>query len=577
MSIFNILRQDVLRAVSKLVESTEDLASIVIEMPKDSLNGDLATNAAMVLSAKLKRSPRSIAMELKDELQELHYVAHIEIAGPGFMNFTIHANMWQKSLSDILIQSHGYGSSNIGSGQKINIEYVSANPTGPMHIGHARGAVYGDALARLLIKCGYDVTKEYYINDAGSQITTLAETVFLRYNEHCTGVKADIPDGLYPGEYLNPLGEALALKYGDKLLSMSAEEYLPIIKPFAVSEMMSLIKHDLLDLGISHDVFTSEQKLHDSGIVDNAVARLQDLGLLYEGVLPPPKGKPQENHVARSQLLFKSTAFGDDQDRALQKTDGTWTYLAGDIAYAADKISRGFTSVILVLGSDHGGYVKRVNAVVNALSHGKVISDVKICQMVNYIENGDPVKMSKRAGSFTTVRDVIHEVGKDIVRFMMLTRKNDAVLDFDLAKVKEQSKDNPVFYVQYAYVRSKSILSNAKEKAPESVEMFLNNNLDLTLLSSEEEINFIKLLAAWPRIVESAATHFEPHRIALYLQSVASIFHSLWNLGKENNNYRFVVENNKDLTAARLALVAAMGYVIHAGFDIIGIEALEKM
>ncbi|MES2214518.1 MAG: arginine--tRNA ligase [Pseudomonadota bacterium] len=577
MNIFNLLKQDVLNAASKLTQNAAELANIVIEMPRDSLNGDLSTNAAMLLASSLKRPPRDIAMELKEALQTLPYIAHIEIAGPGFINFIIHAAFWQKTLSNILTQGLSYGTSNVGNGKKINVEYVSANPTGPMHIGHARGAVYGDALARLLIKCGFDVTKEYYINDAGAQITVLAESAFLRYQEYCTGEKAHIPEGMYPGEYLCLVGENLAEKYGKQLLGMKAEEYLPLIRPFAVEEMLELIKRDLLQLGIEHDVFTSEQKLHDEGKIEKAIATVEDLGLLYEGTLPIPKGKAQDNWEERSQLLFKSTAYGDDQDRALKKADGSWTYLAGDLAYTADKIERGFDSLILVLGADHGGYVKRMEAITKALSGGKVESDIKICQMVNYVENGSPVKMSKRAGSFSTVRDVVLEVGGDIIRFMMLTRKNDAVLDFDLVKVKEQSKDNPVFYVQYAYVRSKSILANAKEKLPESSKMLDENNIDLTLLSSEEEIRLIKLLAAWPKIVELAAIHFEPHRIALYLQSVASTFHSLWNLGKENNDYRFVIEDNKDLTAARLALVSAMGYVIHSGFDIIGIEVLEKM
>ena len=465
----------------------------------------------------------------------------------------------------------------MGLGVKINVEYASPNPTGPMHIGHARGAVYGDALARLLVKCGYDVTKEYYVNDAGGQVLDLARTVFLRYKEAYTGEKAIIPAGLYPGDYLCPIGQKLANTYGDKFLNMTEAEYLPIIKKIAIQEMLETIKGDLLQLGVQHDIFFSEQSLYDNNKVEEAVNKLKKLDLVYEGILPPPKGELPENWESREQLLFRSTNFGDDQDRALKKSDQSWTYFAGDIGYTADKIARGFNEVIFVLGADHGGYVKRIKAVVESLSEGKVKSEVKLCQMVNFVENGVPIKMSKRAGAFTTTQDVVNEVGKDVIRFIMLTRKNDAILDFDLIKVKEQSKDNPVFYVQYAYVRALSIISNAHLQLPESYNKLKTKQYDLTLLSSKEELELIKLLASFPKIIEGAALHFEPHRIAFYLQSIASLFHSLWNLGKENNNYRFIIENDIELTAARLAMVHAMSKVLHAGFDIIGVDVIEKM
>jgi arginyl-tRNA synthetase len=577
MHIFQRLRDDVIKAASSITDTTEHFANIAIETPKDRLNGDLSTNAAMILAPKLKASPRAVAIKLKESLEKLSYIRDIEIAGAGFINFTLDPIEWQKALGQILAQGINYGCSSIGAGQRVNVEYVSANPTGPMHIGHARGAVYGDALARLLLKSGYDVTKEYYVNDAGSQVLDLARTVFLRYKERCTGKSAQIPEGLYPGEYLIPLGAKLAEKYGDKFLSQTEPEYLPIISGFAISEMLELIKSDLRELGIEHDVFFSEKSLHDDKKIQPSLAKLEQQGLIYTGVLPPPKGKTKEGWEEKSQLLFRSTDFGDDQDRPLQKSDNNWTYFASDIAYAADKILRGFKSLVFVLGADHGGYVKRLEAIVKALSDDRVTCEVKLCQLVNYLENGNSIKMSKRSGNFTTVRDVVHEVGKDIIRFMMLTRKNDIGLDFDLVKVKEQSKDNPVFYVQYAYVRARSIIANTKTQLPEAYTIFANGDLDLGLLSSQEEMEFIKLLASWPKVLEGAAKHFEPHRVAFYLQVVASSFHALWNLGKENNNYRFIIENDPALTASRLALITAMNNVIGCGFDIIGVEALEKM
>ncbi|MBP7190535.1 MAG: arginine--tRNA ligase [Rickettsiaceae bacterium] len=579
MNIYNLLKQDIIAAISKIIPNilSNDTKSVVVEMPKDASNGDLSTNAAMVLSKIAGKSPRELATILVSNLSNIDYITDMEIAGPGFINFRIHPSKWYEEAQEILDSKIKYGSCNIGSGIKVNLEYASPNPTGPMHIGHARGAVYGDSLSRLLQKCGYQVTKEYYINDAGGQVIDLAKTVFLRYKEAYTGKEVEIPAGLYPGDYLKPIGAMLSKEFGDKFLKLTEEEYLPIIKNFAIKEMLKLIKEDLAKLGICHDVFSSEQSLYDDKKVEAAIDELTKLGLVYEGTLPPPKGEQQDDWEERPQLLFKSTEFGDDIDRPLQKSDKSWTYFAGDIGYTADKISRGFNCIILALGADHGGYVKRIKAVIQALGKGAVTSDIKLCQLVNFVENGVPIKMSKRAGSFLTANDVVSEVGKDIVRFMMLSRKNDIVLDFDLAKVREQSKDNPVFYVQYAYVRTKSILAGAKLQIPEAVESLEKKEIDWNLLSSKEELDLIKMLGSFPKMVEGAAVNFEPHRVAFYLQSVASSFHSLWNLGKENNDYRFIIENDAKLTTARLALVSAVAEVINAGFDIIGIDLVEKM
>ena len=576
MNIYNILKQDIDKIVHKLYQ-IEDTSNIVVESPKDPLNGDLSTNAAMVLATKLQQTPREIAMALKEALVSKTYIAHIEIAGPGFINFTIQSSVWQQNLITILKEEYKYGFSNVGNGKKVNVEYVSANPTGPMHIGHGRGAVYGDVLANLLQATGYNVTKEYYINDAGSQIDALLRTALIRYKEFALKQTFDIPEGLYPGQYMVPVGEKLFSNYKDTLLSMPEIEALKLIRKFVLDEMMDIIRADLRNMGIEHEVFFSEQSLHDNKSIDKVVEKLQAQNLVYKGTLPPPKGKEQEGWVPKEQLLFRSTEFGDDQDRAIQKGDGSWSYLAPDIAYAEDKINRGYEQIIIVLGADHAGYVKRMEAIIKSLSNNKVSSEIKLCQLVNYIENGDLVKMSKRAGTFTTVRDVVNEVGKDIIRFIMLTRKNDIGLDFDLAKVKEQSKDNPVFYVNYAYVRALSIVKNAFETAPEASKIFTDKSFDPALLASEEEIQLIKLLASWPRTLEGAAVHFEPHRIAFYLQSLAASFHALWNLGKENNDYRFVIEKNPGLTAARIALATAVKNVIHAGLDVIGVMPVDKM
>ncbi|WP_316354157.1 arginine--tRNA ligase [Candidatus Trichorickettsia mobilis] len=577
MNIFNQLKQDIIQAGQKISTDHTLLALTNIEIPKDHLNGDLSTNIAMIIAAKEGINPREVAIKFKELMSNIPYIAHLEIAGPGFINFTIKADRWHNCIQQILSDDEEFISIKISEGEKVNIEFVSANPTGPLHIGHARGAVYGDALACLLDKCGYKVTKEYYVNDAGSQIDILIQTAILRYKQALTGEEILIPAGLYPGEYLIPVGIKLAEEFGDKLLTLADSECNNIVKQFVVTAMLAIIANDLHALKVEHDIFFSEQSLHDHDLISTTVNSLRKTGLVYEGVIPPPKGKIDPNWQERTQLLFKSTMFGDDQDRPLQKSDGSWSYFAADLAYAQDKIRRGFTNLIYILGADHSGYVARIKATIQAVGEGKIKHDIKICQLVNFVENNVPIKMSKRKGSFTTVKDVIEEVDVDIIRFIMLTRKNDAILDFDLAKVKEQSKENPVFYVQYAHVRIVSILANGAEHTPQAYEKFINKQFDLSLLASEEEIGLIKLLASWPKILEGAAKHFEPHRIAFYLLNVAARFHALWNLGKENNDYRFVLEGDIELTATRLALVKAIQKIIVNGLEIIGIQPMDKM
>ncbi|WP_342226342.1 arginine--tRNA ligase [Rickettsia endosymbiont of Urophora cardui] len=576
MNIFNKLKHDIITASMQLYNNSEIANHASIETPKDNFNGDLSSNIAMIIAAKENVPPREVALKFKEILNELPYIASIEIAGPGFINFTIKADSWHTAIQDILQNESKFFEIDIDKNKNINIEYVSANPTGPMHIGHARGAVYGDVLANILTKVGYPVTKEYYVNDAGSQINDLVSTVILRYRE-ALGEKITITEGLYPGEYLIPVGQALAKEYGDKLLNMDEPKRVKIVKNFAIQKMLDLNKEDLKELGVKHDVFFSEQTLHDNGKIEKTVKLLTDMGLIYEGSVPAPKGKVHVEWENRTQELFKSTKYGDDQDRPIRKADGSWTYFASDLAYAKDKLDRGANHLIYVLGADHSGYVKRIEAIVKALGKEQVKVDVKICQLVNFVENGVPVKMSKRLGTFASVQDVNHEVGKDIIRFMMLTRENNKTLDFDLVKVKEQSKENPIFYVQYAHVRTLSILSKAMETIPQSYNSFEAGTYDLSLLSSEEEIEIIKLLASWAKTLETAAKYFEPHRVAFYLINLASKFHALWNFGKENNDYRFIIENNVELTTARLALAKAIQKIIASGLEVIGVEPMTRM
>jgi len=577
MNIFKELGSDLKRIGLQLCSDEKIWSQATIEAPKDQLNGDISTNIAMIIASKEGGNPREIALKFRELLSSIPYIAHIEVAGPGFINFTIKADKWHSCIRSILNNDADFWELNIGKGEKVNVEYVSANPTGPMHIGHARGAVYGDVLANILIKCGYDVTKEYYINDAGSQIDTLVESSFLRYQEVYSGKSVEIPEGLYPGEYLKEVGKKLAEKYQGKLLDVDKASMTKEVKDFVVDEMMVLIKSDLAQLGVHHDVFFSEQSLHAENKIESAVDILEKKGLIYNGILPAPKGKIHEEWEEKEQMLFKSSEFGDEQDRPVQKNNGDWSYLAADFAYAKDKIDSGFEILIYLLCADHSGYIKRIKAVISALSDDKVASDIRTSQLVNFVKEGQPIKMSKRSGNFMTVRDVVSEVGRDVIRFIMLTRRNDMALDFDFDKVKEQSKDNPVFYVQYAHVRSKSIIAKAMDTIPEAYAKFESDAFDLSLLDSEEEIQLIKLLASWPKVLMSSAVHREPQRVAYFLIDVASRFHSIWNLGKENKDYRFNIEDNVELTAARLALAESVRKIITGGFEIIGVTPLDKM
>ncbi|MBL6933188.1 MAG: arginine--tRNA ligase [Rhodospirillales bacterium] len=555
-----------------------DTSRIAVEPPREASHGDVTTNAAMLLAKPAGKKPRDIAEPLAERLKTLDFVVDTAIAGPGFINLTLDTSFWAERLREVLNANTDYGTSGIGANEPVNVEYVSANPTGPLHVGHGRGAVFGDALASLLEKAGFDVTREYYINDAGAQIETLARSLHLRYREALGENIGDIPEGLYPGDYLIPAGQKLADVEGDKWKDAPEELWLEPISIFAISAMMELIRDDLAALGIVQSVFTSERELVGNGGVEKALDSLQERGLIYEGVLEPPKGRKPDDWEPRQQTLFRSADFGDDTDRPVKKSDGSWTYFATDMAYHADKYRRGFNTMIDVLGADHGGYVKRMTSAVKALTEGKGDLDCKLCQMVNLMDDGVAVKMSKRAGTFVTMRDVIDQVGKDVVRFIMLTRKNDAQLDFDLAKVTEQSRDNPVFYVQYAHARIHSVLRHSAElfSAGElSGEALAGAPLDR--LQDSSELGLIKLMASWPRMVEGAALAHEPHRIAFYLGELATEFHSLWNKGKDDTSLRFILEDDRDLTLARLALVKGVAFVIASGLQVIGVVPLEEM
>lgn len=583
MNIFKIIHNEISAILEAMISSGElpadtSISAVTAEPPRDASHGDVSTNAAMVIAKTAKKNPAELAKIIAEKIKSIAVVESVSVAGAGFINMTLKPYIWQDVLLGIMQEGVGYGNSDLGKGEKVNIEYVSANPTGPMHIGHARGAVYGDALALLLLKAGFNVTKEYYINDAGSQIDVLAKSSYLRYKEALGQDIGQIPEGLYPGEYLKVVGESLASKYERELLNLKEEEWLPIVREFAVTTMLVFIKDDLAKLGIYHDIFVSEKAIQNGGKIEKGLKILQEKGLLYKGILEAPKGKQPDDWEPREQTLFKSTDFGDDVDRALKKSDDSYTYFASDIAYHLDKYERGFKKMVIVLGADHGGYVKRLKSAVKAISGGEASLDVKISQLVNFMEDGKPMKMSKRAGTFTTVRDVLDEVGKDVVRFIMLTRKNDAVLDFDLKLVKEQSKDNPVFYVQYASARANSVIRNALQECPEAVKMAKELSKDvLALLDSKEELALIKTMAAWPRVLESAAIANEPHRVAFYLQELASCFHTLWNKGKDEAVLRFIIKDDKKITAARLILLESMINVIASGLFIFNIEPAREM
>ncbi len=583
MNVFTHFRGIVDAALDALTASGDlpanlDYKNITVEPPRDPSHGDLSTNAAMVLAKQAKMNPRTLAGVLVPTLSANTDIADVDVAGPGFINLRLAPEFWQKQVAVIVGAGAGYGNSTMGEGEKVNVEYVSANPTGPLHVGHVRGAVFGDALANLLSKVGFDVAKEYLINDAGGQIDTLARSAHLRYREALGENIGKIPEGLYPGDYLVPVGQLLKDKYGDKWQGADEAEWLPTIRQEATDAMMALVREDLKALGIEQEVFFSERTLHESGRIDEAIADLRANGHIYEGVLEPPKGARPDDWEPREQTLFRATAFGDDVDRALQKSNGDYTYFAADIAYHFDKYQRGFHSMIDVWGADHTGYVKRMVTAAKALADDAVL-DVKICQLVRLFRDGEPFKMSKRSGNFITLREVVDEVGRDVTRFIMLTRKNDAPLDFDFAKVMEQSKDNPVFYVQYAHARIRSVLKNRvtamfPKLATSDTALA---KADLSLLSDPAEIALIQQCCAFPRVLESAADAHEPHRIAFFLYDLASEFHSLWNRGNENADLRFVIEGNEAVTSARLAMVRSAQMVIASGLAILGVTPVEEM
>src|SRR4051794_17261025 len=561
-----------------------DASRVVVEPPRDPSHGDMATNVAMVLAKEAGKKPRELAELVAEKLRADKLIAKVDVAGPGFINLALKPVAWIDTLRATIIAGADYGRG-ASDGHKVNVEYISANPTGPMHVGHCRGAVFGDALANLLDFAGFAVTREYYINDAGAQVDVLARSAFLRYREALGEDIGAIPDGLYPGDYLVPVGQALATEYGDKLTAMSENAWLPIVRLKAIDMMMDMIKGDLAALHIKHDVFFSERSLIETGNnkVTETIDYLRAKGDIYEGRLPPPKGgAPVEDYEDRVQTLFRATAYGDDVDRPLMKSDGSYTYFASDIANHKNKFDRGFTNLIDVFGADHGGYIKRMQAAVKAVTSGKAALDVKIVQLVKLLREGEPVKMSKRSGEFVTLREVVDEVGSDAVRFMMLFRKNDAVLDFDLAKVIEQTKDNAVFYVQYGHARGHSIFKNAREMVPElpetdSARAAYLGDAAVERLTDPAELSLLKQLALYPRMIEAAAVAHEPHRIAFYLYDLASEFHALWTRGRDLPYLRFIINNDAEITRARLAMVQGVVSVLASGLAVLGVHAPTEM
>ncbi|RBI84078.1 arginine--tRNA ligase [Rhodosalinus halophilus] len=580
MNLFSEMHGGVVAALEALVDAGTlpgglDFSNVTVEPPRDPAHGDMATNAAMVLAKPAGMKPRDIAQALADRLAGDPRVAGAEVAGPGFLNLRLAPAVWHGVLAAALGEGRDFGRSALGQGLSVNVEYVSANPTGPLHVGHTRGAVFGDALASLLDFAGYAVTREYYINDGGAQVDVLARSVYLRYLE-AHGQEVAFEEGTYPGDYLVPVGEALKAEVGDAYVGRPEAEWLAPVRDFATDAMMELIRADLKALGVEMDVFFSEKSLYGTGRIEAALDSLRDRGLLYEGVLEPPKGKTPEDWEPREQTLFRSTDYGDDVDRPVMKSDGSWTYFAPDIAYHYDKVERGFDWLIDVFGADHGGYVKRMKAAVAALSQDAVPLDVKLMQLVKLYKGGAPFKMSKRAGTFVTLRDVVDEVGPDVTRFVMLTRKNDAPLDFDFDKVLEQSKDNPVFYVQYAHARVCSLMRKAADAGLAARDADLRA-ADLSPLAHEAELALAKKIAEWPRLVEIAAKNCEPHRIAFYLYDLASELHALWNRGHDEPALRFLQEDDPQGSAARLALARACAVVISAGLGILGVTPAEEM
>ena len=580
MNLFADIRALVVATLEQMVAQDAlpvDLSfdAITVEPPRDAAHGDMATNAAMVLAKPAGMKPRDIAEALSTRLTADERITSAEVAGPGFLNLRLAPSVWQQVAGGVLEAGTDFGRSALGQGVSVNVEYVSANPTGPLHVGHTRGAVFGDALASLLDYAGFDVTREYYINDGGAQVDVLARSVYLRYLE-AHGQEVAFPDGTYPGDYLIAVGEALKDKVGDAYVDEDESVWLEEVRDFATDAMMDLIRADLESLGVEMDVFFSEKSLYGTGRIEAALADLESKGLIYEGVLQPPKGKKPEDWEPREQTLFKSTDHGDDVDRPVKKSDGGWTYFAPDIAYHYDKVQRGFDQLIDVFGADHGGYVKRMKAAVSALSEGRVPLDIKLTQLVKLFKNGEPFKMSKRAGTFVTLRDVVDQVGPDVTRFVMLTRKNDAMLDFDFDKVLEQSRENPVFYVQYAHARVSSVMRKAAEAGIATDDAVLRQ-ADLTKLDHEAELALLRKLAEWPRLVETAARSNEPHRVAFYLYELAGDFHGLWNRGNDTPGLRFLQEDDVATSQAKIALARSVAIVIAAGLGILGVTPAQEM
>ena len=578
MNIVNYYRE----AISDIILDefslkNDDIKNISFEFPKETDLGDFSTNAAMVLAGKLKKAPNEIAESIVHFLNKNPDIENVDIAGKGFINIKIKKKVWQNLIYEIIKNKSSYGDADLGNKEKINVEYVSANPTGPLHVGHTRGAVFGDTLSNILIKVGYDVCREYYVNDAGEQIDKLARSSFVRYQESCGIDSVSVLEGLYPGDYLISVGDQIKEIYGNELLDKEEGYWLPLVRKISIYEMLKTIKKDLKSLNIEHDVFTSEFDLLNNGFVEKIFNELNNKDLLYEGETSPPKGSDLKEWVKKKHILFKSKNFGDDEDRVVKKHDGSWTYFMPDIAYHKDKSIRGFKKMINVWGADHSGYISRVTSAVNAITDNKASLEVKVCQLVRLTRGDEVVKMSKRSGSFITLKEMVDEVGRDAVRFMMVTRKNDAPLDFDYELVKEQTKDNPIFYIQYAHARICSVIRRVKEDKLFDVndESLLESDLDL--LDKVDDIELIKILSNFPRIIEQSAIYREPHRLAFYLKDLASSFHSYWNLGNENADLKVINKEDINVSRARLALIRSVGITIAEGLNLLGIEALEEL
>jgi arginyl-tRNA synthetase len=578
MNIVNYYRE----AISDIILDefslkNDDIKNISFEFPKETGLGDFSTNAAMALAGKLKKAPNEIAESIVHFLNKNPDIENVDIAGKGFINIKIKKKVWQNLIYEIIKNKSSYGDTDLGNKEKINVEYVSANPTGPLHVGHTRGAVFGDTLSNILVKVGYDVCREYYVNDAGEQIDKLARSSFVRYQESCGIDSVSIPEGLYPGDYLISVGDQIKEIYGNELLDKEEGYWLPLVKKISIYEMLKIIKRDLKSLNIEHDVFTSEFDLLNNGFVEKIFNELNNKDLLYEGETSPPKGSDLKEWVKKKHILFKSKNFGDDEDRVVKKHDGSWTYFMPDIAYHKDKSIRGFKKMINVWGADHSGYISRVTSAVNAITDNKASLEVKVCQLVRLTRGNEVVKMSKRSGSFITLKEMVDEVGRDAVRFMMVTRKNDAPLDFDYELVKEQTKDNPIFYIQYAHARICSVIRRVKEDKLFEVNDESLLESDVNLLDKVDDIELIKIVSNFPRIIEQSAIYREPHRLAFYLKDLASSFHSYWNLGNENADFKVINKEDINVSRARLALIRSVGITIAEGLNLLGIEALEEL